>query len=58
MPPVMDGFGPAGAVAGNPVIGALEGDVLVDVDVLAVGAGRDPDGVAGRSRVIAAVMVA
>ena len=42
-----DGFHPAGAVAGNPVIGALEGDVLVDVDVLAVGAGRDPDGVAG-----------
>ena len=46
-----DGFGSAGAVAGNPVIGALEGDVLVDVDVLAVGAGRDPDGVAGRGRV-------
>ena len=45
-----DGFGPAGAVAGNPVIGALEGDVLVDVDVLAVGPGRDPDDVAGRSR--------
>ena len=45
-----DDFGPAGAVAGNPVIGALEGDVLVDVDVLAVGPGRDPDDVAGRSR--------
>ena len=46
-----DGFGPAGAVAGNPVIGAFEGDVLVDVDVLAVSAGRDLDRVAGRGRV-------
>ena len=46
-----DGFRPAGAVAGNPVIGALEGDVLVDVDVLAVGPGRDPDDVTGRRRV-------
>ena len=46
-----DGFGPARAVAGNPVIGALEGDVLVDVDMLAVGAGRDPDGVAGHGGV-------
>ena len=33
------------------MIGALESDVLVDVDVLAVGAGRDPDGVAGHGSV-------
>ena len=32
-------------------IGALEGHVLVDVDMLVVGAGRDLDRVAGRGRV-------
>ena len=46
-----DAFRPADAVAGNAVIGALEGHVLVDVDVLVIGARRDPDEVAGHGRV-------